>query len=192
MDGSTEARMSDGLASAKIEAMDRATEQLWRTGQPPFDGLTIYTDLLPTPKLIRAAAIVVDLLARQTPCRQLQAFEDWHEHDGYNQDGVSISWADLRATVDAEDRFREMSPEDDYVRRAWLPDDASFYLRWMFFREDPRPASLIEPTGPAEGGDLDLSASAEVISEAAHSLAAEGIESRLIDSVEFFNSRWAG
>jgi hypothetical protein len=62
----------------------------------------------------------------------------------------------------------------------------------MFFREDPRPASLIEPTDPGEGGDLDLSASAEVISEAAHSLAAEGIESRLIDSVEFFNSRWAG
>jgi hypothetical protein len=171
--------------------MDRATEHCWRTKQPPFDGLTIYTDLLPTSTLIRAAAVLVDVLDHQTACQQLQTFEDWHEHDGYNKDGVATSWAQLRETVDDERTFREMSPEDDYVRRAWLPEDASFYLRWLWYRAEPT-SRPVETTDPAEGGDLDLSASADLITEATRSLAAEGIESHVVDSAEFFNSRWAG
>jgi hypothetical protein len=120
--------------------VDKATEILWRRAQPPFDGQTLHTELLPTPMLLRGATALIAVVERHTTCRQLRTFDDWHEHDGYQKEGCEANWGDLTAALSSEAQLRESSPDDDLVRRAWLANDDSFYLRW--FRTPPSHVQL--------------------------------------------------
>jgi hypothetical protein len=128
-----------------------ATEQRWRQREPPFDAQTLYTRLLPTTTLLTAARTLVDVMERQTACRQLEMFDDWHEHDGYNKAGEHAGWGDFRAALQDEGTFRAASPGDDLVRRAWLAEDGSFYLRWLWYPVEPAPVAA-KLNDPSEGG----------------------------------------
>jgi hypothetical protein len=174
------------------DLIDAATEQRWREREPPFDGLTVYTSLLPTTVLLHAAHTLVGVVEGITACRELLTYEDWHEHDGYNKSGQEASWHDLRAALSSEERLRESSPGDDLVRRAWLPVDCSFYLRWLWYPEEPARHRVPESRDPSEGGDIDLTAGEATISNAAGALMELGIEPLVVPAGEFFRSRWAG
>ena len=169
-------------------SMDLTTERRWRSSEPPFDGVTICTELLPPPLLFPAAVAVVEALARQSKCEDLRTFLDWHEHDGYISEGAAATWSDLRSAVQDERAMRNASSTDDYVRRAWLAEDGSFYLRWWWYEADSAPPSGPDGSDPVEGGTVDLTASAAIIEGAAEALAKLGVKVHERSAGEFFAS----
>src|SRR5262249_12598751 len=107
--------------------------------------------------------------------------EDWLEHDGYVSEAQPATWSDLRAAVATEEAFRDASPCDTYVRRAWLGDH-SFYLRWHYYDDADTP--------PA--GDGDITADPAFVGDAVRELAALGIEATTDGAAAFFQQRWNG
>ena len=156
--------------------MDRLADSLWRAGAPPFGGLTLLTPTLAPEELHAAASRLVGQLEDAFAHVQLHTAEDWLEHDGWVSEPEPCTWADLRAAVETVDAFVAASPDDTSVRRAWLGEGA-FYLRWHNDHEgDP-------------GGDLDLTADAEVVRAAARELDARA---EIEPAAEFFERRWNG
>lgn len=81
--------------------VDEVTERRWRTAQPSFDGVTVYTDLLPTPLLLSAFDAVLDVVECHTACRDFRTFADWHEHDGYITQGAAGTGEDFNLRASA-------------------------------------------------------------------------------------------
>jgi hypothetical protein len=101
------------------------------------------------------------------------------------------SWDELRGAVTDETAFRTISPDDDHVRRAWLSDDASFYLRCSG-PSSAGPAGLAKPYDPGDGGDIDLTARPSVITDPCAALSGFALTSHVMRAEEFFTWRWAG
>lgn len=170
--------------------VDELAESLWRSGQPPFNGTTLVTTLVELPRLravIRALSVV--LRARFPTVAALQTAEDWHEHDGYITSGAAARWEDLAAALETDDAFAGWTPDDEYVRRAWLAADSTFYLRWFAYDDSVGPSPIDEP---AIGGDADLTADAQTIAAAAKAMAALGVEIEVLSAQEFFKVGWGG
>ena len=115
--------------------MDTHTEQLWRDGAPPFDGLTLWTPPLPAAGLCEALEVIVGVLESYVEQRALQTAEDWHEHDGYISMAYEATWDQLTGALSSEAALRRSSPGDDLVRRAWRDQNDIFYLRWVVYAE---------------------------------------------------------
>jgi hypothetical protein len=158
--------------------VDRLADSLWRAGAAPFDGLTLVTPTLATEQLHAAASRLVGQLEDAFPQVQLHTAEDWLEHDGWVSEPEPAGWANLRSAVETVDAFVTASPEDTYVRCAWLGEGA-FYLRWHCSDEGDPPA----------GGDIDLTADAEVVRAAAREL---DIRAEIEPAADFFERRWNG
>ena len=171
----------------EARVVDRIAEARWRGQAPPFDAVTLSTPLLATQQLHAAAAALVGLLRVAVPDAVLHTSEDWHEHDGFVSEPQPAGWDVLELAVSSEAAFKEWSPTDTYVRRAWLAD-GSFYLRWYFYDEG---GSLSDATPPA-GGDLDLTADRDVIADVLGLLRGSGIEADVELAWDFFSRRWSG
>lgn len=168
--------------------VDRLAESLWRSGRAPFDGLTLATGLLPTPRLRLAASTLVSLLRPGFARTSLRTAEDWHEHDGYVTSATPATWEELAAAVADDDALVRWSPGDDRVRRAWLAGDGSFYLRWFVYDE----SDDLMPADPPVGGDVDLTGQAGVVEAAREALAELGVDAEVAPARDFFRRRWAG
>lgn len=118
----------------------------------------------------------------------LRIAHDWHEHDGYVTTATPTTWDDLAAAVANDEAFLRWSPEDDLVRRAWLADDGSFYLRWFMYDE----RSDLTSADPPVGGDVDLTGRSELVEAGREALAELGVGTEVAPASAFFRSRWAG
>lgn len=166
--------------------MDERTEQLWRRGSAPFDGLTLWTAPLSGAHLRTAIRAIVTMLESYIERPQLRTTEDWHEHDGYQAPGQDASWAQLVAALASDAALRASTPDDDDVRRAWLALDGSFYLRWCW-SDDER-----SPDDPAQAGDTDLTASRTIIESVAGRLTELDIDVEIEPAGAFFADRCGG
>ena len=166
--------------------MDTHTEQLWRDLAPPFDGLTLWTPLLPVGRLCEALEVIVAVLETYVEQRALQTTEDWHEHDGYISMAYEATWEQLLGALSDDAALRRSSPEDDLVRRAWRDQNDTFYLRWFTYDGDP------DDEDPASGGDADLTAPRAIVDAAARQLADIGLDVEIGPAREFFADRWGG
>jgi hypothetical protein len=168
--------------------VDQLAESLWRSGRPPFDGLTLATALLPARRLRLATSSLVWLLCPGSSRRSLRTAEDWHEHDGYVTAAAPTTWEDLAAAVASDEAFARWSPGDDLVRRAWLAEDGSFYLRWFMYDE----SNDLTSADPAVGGDVDLTGQSGLIEAGRDALAELGVDAEVAPASAFFRDRWAG
>jgi hypothetical protein len=137
--------------------------------------VTVYPDLLPTPVLLIAIHALLDVVERAAVRQDLRTFTDWHEHDGCITEGIAGTWDDLRSSVRDEQALCETGLQDDCVRRAWLAEDGSFYLRWRWYEAEPTSAWRPESEDPAESGDADLTAKGEIVRLALESLVDAGV-----------------
>lgn len=97
------------------------------------------------------------------------------------------TWTELRAAVATTQAFVAASPQDTYVRRAWLGGEA-FYLRWHYYDEGDSPFA----SDPAAGGDLDVTADGAFIARASRELALVSAKVQTQDADAFFQQRWNG
>jgi hypothetical protein len=167
--------------------VDRLADAAWRSKAAPFDAVTLSTPSIETADLVAAAANVVDLLEAEFPSAVIHTAEDWLEHDGFVTEPELATWSDLRAAVRNSGALIEASPLDTYVRRAWLGESA-FYLRWHYYDEADSPFAA----DPPAGGDLDVTADAQVVATAMRHLAAVGIDTTTHQADAFFAQRWNG
>ena len=167
--------------------MDTHIEQLWRDGAPPFDGLTLWTPLLPTARLREALEVVVAVLETYVEQRALQTAEDWHEHDGYISMAYEATWDQLLGALSDDQTLRRSSPEDDLVRRAWRDQNDIFYLRWFHYEDDDSGEDE-----PPAGGAADLTAPRAVVDATLRQLAEIGLDVEVGPARDFFADRWAG
>ena len=175
------------LTWRKTVRVDRFADAAWRSNVAPFDGLTASTPTIPTALLLDGAAVVVDFLARTFPSVVLYMAEDWLEHDGYVNEPEMSAWTDLRAAVASREALIKASPCDTYVRRAWHGDRA-FYFRWHYYDESDSPFAA----DVAAGGDLDVTAGADVVAPLTRELGALGIDATAGPASIFFRERWNG
>jgi len=175
-----------GSSALTLAVMDTHTEQLWRDEARPFDGLTLWTPLLPTARLREALTVIVAVLETYVEHCALQTTEDWHEHDGYISMAYEASWEQLVGALSDDAALRRSSPEGDLVRRAWRDQGDSFYLRWFTCDDDP------DPDDPPGGGDADLTAARAIVDAAVRQLAGLGLDVEVGPARDFFAGRWGG
>ncbi|CAN5267718.1 hypothetical protein BH20ACT16_BH20ACT16_13330 [soil metagenome] len=168
--------------------MDTHSEQLWRDGAPPFDGLTLWTPPLPAAGLCEALEVIVSVLESYVEQRALQTAEDWHEHDGYISMAYEATWDQLVGAFSDEAALRRSSPGDDLVRRAWRDQNDVFYLRWFLYDDDD---DVGQDDAPG-GGEADLTAARAIVDAAARQLAEIGLDVEVGPARDFFVDRWGG
>ena len=167
--------------------MDAQLEQRWKTGKPPFDGQCIrLNDHVPLPILRSILLTIVETLQQRTKDGSLFRFDDWHEHDGYVTEALSIDWATLEQVLANDQKLHHSRHDDAYVRWAYYPDDLTFLLRYDVLDPDEEP-ELSEPKG-----DCDLCADADIIGEIRAKIERFADCLEVASAKEYFDGIYAG
>jgi len=162
-------------------------ERRWRSGSPPFDGLTVAfasEDLTPLPALRLALLALVSRLQTHWPEAALFTLDDWHEHDGFINAAKPTSWQYLSAALASDKALSALSQGDWDVRRAFFPATYDFYLRVYI------PADCGNDY-PERRGDFDVTCGPSLAAELADLAAfAGGLPIAECDAKGFFDRRY--
>jgi hypothetical protein len=117
--------------------MDAILEPLWRAGEKPFHGTTIFpTENVYVRDAVVAMSSAYDHIALYYPSARLFALEDWHEHDGYISPSKPTSLAELREQVGSPESYVRSHSDDSAVYRAIYPESLDFVLRYCLWDDD--------------------------------------------------------
>lgn len=111
--------------------MDPQLEPLWRSGQKPFHGETLYplNDVL-----VRDALVAIPSALRHIelyyPDAQLFMFDDWHQHDGFIVQARPVTLEALRKPMLTPESYVASLSDDFAVYRAIYPASLDFLLRY--------------------------------------------------------------
>ena len=140
--------------------MDADLIARWRARRQPFAGSVL---VLPWPgvslaDLRQMLSRIVAVLETSDGRAPLETLEDWHEHDGYPFASKACRWQDLHVALSSNADFLQLRPGDTFVRRGYLPQKRTWYLR-IWFDDDDELDSENRPTR----GTLDLSGDDELV-----------------------------
>ena len=114
--------------------MDATLEPLWKTGEKPFDGETVYPlDDVFVRDAVVAIPSALDHIAQCYPTNQLFSLDDWHEHDGFVVSAKPTNIEALRAQVATLDSYVANHSDDFAVYRAIYPESLEFLLRYCLY-----------------------------------------------------------
>jgi hypothetical protein len=117
--------------------MDATLEPLWRSGEKPFHGETVFPlDDVFVRDAIIAIPSALDHIAQHYPANQLFAFDDWHEHDGLIVCAKLTTLDELRRQVATPESYILSNSDDTAVYRAIYPDSREFLLRYSLWDTD--------------------------------------------------------
>jgi len=117
--------------------MDATLEPLWKSGEQPFHGETLYplADVFVRDAII-AITSALDHIAQYYPANQLFAFDDWHEHDGFIVPKKATTLDELRRQLETPESYVSSHSDDTAVYRAIYPDSLEFLLRYCLWDAD--------------------------------------------------------
>ena len=101
----------------------------WKKGDAPFDGWAAVTFDEPEIATVREMInFCADFLESKYPC--INICHDWHEHDGFELSGKSISWQKFREMILDTKSLYNSRDEDDSVRIDIYPENYDWLLRF--------------------------------------------------------------
>jgi hypothetical protein len=114
--------------------MDATLEPLWRNGEKPFQGETIYpvADVF-VRDAIAAIRSALDHIEQYYPTNTLFVLEDWHEHDGFIVTAKTATLDALREQIATPEIFISSHSDDTAVYLSIYPDSLDFLLRYSLF-----------------------------------------------------------
>ncbi|MCP4622952.1 MAG: hypothetical protein GY850_05415 [bacterium] len=131
--------------------MDRELAKRWSSAAPPFTGVCLYPDdALEITDLVKALTEVCTHLRETFGDVALRKYDDWLQHDGFVSGSEKSSWVELDNVLRSEKSLYEYRHDDDFVNRAFYPEDFSFLLRFDVFEEDD------DEEYPGIWGDFDI------------------------------------
>jgi hypothetical protein len=140
--------------------MDQRMLKHLQAGIKPFDGVTLHLDDLVSISHLRCALnVIVGSLKNAHPGVTLQAFEDWHEHDGYVVSSNKVEWDEIDLVLISDQALYESRHGDTYVRRAFYSVDDSFLLRYYVLDKDE------DHLYPGIWGEFDLSCNRSLVDD---------------------------
>lgn len=171
--------------------MDAEFDRRWRESQPPFDGLTVtLNDYIPLPLFQQVLVAIVERLYTYRPEASLFHNMDWHEHDGYMNEALPISWETLRNLIasieNIQDRFYLA---DTYVRDGIFPAKRDYLLHYYVDFTDTISGERI----PFPTGIIDVTCQRPLALQIESVIRTAGVSNiDILPAKAFFDSRYAG
>lgn len=112
--------------------------------------------------------------------------DDWHEHDGFVNDGTQTSWDNIFSLLASDADTVRLSRGDWEVRFAVFPTTYDFYFRIYV------PADY-DNDYPERRGEFDVTSSPEMAAELAQAAtSASGIPTFTEEAKVYFDSHYGG
>lgn len=117
--------------------MDRELAERLAATAPPFSGVCLYPDdSLKITDLVKVLGAVCDCIKEEFGDIGIRSLDDWLIHDGWLSSSKRSSWEEIENAIQSEESIYNYRHEDDFVYRAFYPEDFSFLLRFDVFDED--------------------------------------------------------
>ena len=157
--------------------------------KPPFDGKVLFTGVnVPLDKLRKLIeTVILFLKENQLLNGKVYKVWDWFEHDGYLHPKEIISEEFLTEFIKDNEVFYQNRSGDTYVKLGLYDEFSRWYLRIYIIDEYDL------KSGDELGGNLDISASEELLLSLYKYLEEKGYENiQLEDTIMHFKKIYAG